>query len=81
MWIITNGIDAGVTKIIGDAVREFNLEQQNMQMINPIVVSDVKHKKRQLPIIGITPKEMVPLSAYFDGSVSTVDPLPFNSEF
>ena len=70
MWIVTNGIDAGVTKIIGDAVREYNLEQQNLQLVNQLVPMEMESRKRRLPILGIVRREMVPYSAFFDGTVS-----------
>ncbi|XP_052792596.1 transient receptor potential cation channel subfamily M member 2-like isoform X1 [Mya arenaria] len=68
MWIITNGIDAGVPKIIGDAIKEFNIEQQNSRIIiNPMTNNSEQRKKRP-KVIGIVPKDLVPYGVYFDGT-------------
>ncbi|XP_060598129.1 transient receptor potential cation channel subfamily M member 6-like [Ruditapes philippinarum] len=68
MWIITNGINAGIPKVIGDAIKEYNIEQQNTRLIaNPLLTSS-EHGTRRLTAIGIVPKDLVPYGMYFDGT-------------
>lgn len=47
MWLVTNGLDIGATKIIGDALIEQHNEKQTCR---PMI--DKIHKK--IPVIGIT---------------------------
>jgi len=70
MWIITNGIDAGIPKVIGDAVREYNMEQQNSIWGHSPTMSSAEQRRKRLNVIGIVPKDCVPYGMYFDGSVS-----------
>lgn len=70
MWILTNGVDSGIPKVIGDAVREYNIEQQNAMFLHNIQVSSEEQRQRRLNVIGIVPKDMVPYGMYFDGTVS-----------
>ena len=72
MWIITNGINAGIPKVIGDAIKEYNIEQQNTRLIaNPLLPSS-EQGTRRLTAIGIVPKDLVPYGMYFDGTVRNI---------
>ena len=69
MWIITNGIDGGIAKLIGDAVRQERIQQINSRiMTNPVLSSDAS-KRKQLKLIGIAPKDSVAYGVFFDGRV------------
>lgn len=46
MWLVTNGLDVGVGKIIGDALIEQHNEKQTCR-----TMIDKVHKK--IPVIGI----------------------------
>ena len=74
MWIITNGIDGGISKLIGDAVRQEKIQQINSQiMTNPVITSDDSQRKR-VKLIGIAPKDTVAYGVFFDGRVSSYGP-------
>ena len=69
MWIITNGIDGGIAKLIGDAVKQEKIQQINSEiMTNPVVTGNDSRRKR-LTLIGIVPKDTVAYGVYFDGTV------------
>lgn len=69
MWIITNGIDAGIPKVIGDAIKEYNIELQNSRLITNPLLWGSELRNRRLTAIGIVPKDTVPYGMYFDGTV------------
>lgn len=71
MWILTNGIDAGIPKVIGDAIKEYNIEQENSAVLHNVLLSSDEKRRRRLNVIGIVPKDLVPYGVYFDGSVSS----------
>ncbi|KAL4230550.1 hypothetical protein ACF0H5_010931 [Mactra antiquata] len=68
MWIVTNGIDAGIPKIIGDAVNEHNTELFSTKLFSHPLVSSTEQRRRRLTLIGIVPKDSVPYGTYFDGT-------------
>ena len=74
MWMLTNGIDGGITKIIGDAIRE---ERQRRKV--PATKVELKFIGSQEPeplpkltVIGIIPKSMLSYSSILDDNVSII---------
>jgi len=65
MWILTNGLDIGFPKIIGDAIREYNLELENSRQVHPILSIEEKRRRRPI-VIGIVKKEALPYGVYFE---------------
>ena len=69
MWIVTNGIDGGIAKLIGDAVRQEKIQQINNQiMANPVLTGSEQRRKR-FTVIGVLPKDSVAYGVFFDGTV------------
>lgn len=62
MWIITSGVDGGIAKIIGDAIREEKSRRASnrSQSHNVPVTDDTKLPK--LTAIGVIPKSRVSYS-------------------
>ena len=67
MWIITNGIDGGIAKLIGDAVK-----QEKIQQINTEIMAGNELRKKKSTLIGIVPKDTVAYGVYFDGTVCLI---------
>ncbi|KAH3781577.1 transient receptor potential cation channel subfamily M member-like 2 isoform X2 [Dreissena polymorpha] len=70
MWIITHGFNNGVAKLIGEAVKEYNIEQQNSRIVSNQYLSLAERMKRRLPVIGIVPKDKVLSGAHLDEMTS-----------
>jgi len=71
MWIMTNGFDGGITKIVGDAIKE---EKQRREI--PITKNSMKFMSSQsrghLPkvtVIGVVPKSLLSYATKIDGKV------------
>ncbi|KAL8598697.1 hypothetical protein ACOMHN_033261 [Nucella lapillus] len=60
MWILTEGMDVGVSKIIGDAAHREMTRRKNLAM-NPLRIQNMHMTERlpQLNIFGVTPKSSV----------------------
>ncbi|KAH3781582.1 hypothetical protein DPMN_159481 [Dreissena polymorpha] len=69
MWIITHGFNNGVAKLIGEAVKEYNIKQQNSRIVSNQYLSLAERMKRRLPVIGIVPKDKVLSGAHLDEMV------------
>ncbi|WAQ99063.1 TMP2L-like protein, partial [Mya arenaria] len=68
MWILTNGVDAGFPKLIGDAVREYNQEQENSHQAYSQMLNREEVRKRRPQVIGIVRKEALPFGVYFNNT-------------
>ena len=72
MWIITNGIDGGIAKLIGDAVRQEKIQELNCDITgSPALSGSLSDlRKRRITVIGVVPKDSVAYGVFFDGTVS-----------
>ena len=71
MWIITNGIDGGIAKLIGDAVRQEKIQELNCDITgNGLSDSMPDLRRKRITVIGVVPKDSVAYGVYFDGTVS-----------
>ncbi|KAL3880135.1 hypothetical protein ACJMK2_032401 [Sinanodonta woodiana] len=68
MWIVTNGLDGGVAKIIGDAIAEEKLTRLSSKLSYSLLQTVNTTKFQRLTVIGIVPKDVVAYGMYFDGS-------------
>ncbi|XP_052281701.1 transient receptor potential cation channel subfamily M member 2-like isoform X5 [Dreissena polymorpha] len=68
IWIITTGIDAGIPKMIGDAIKEYNIKLQNSRLIYNQLLTSSELRQRRPKVIGIVPKDIVQYGVYLDGT-------------
>ncbi|XP_033743894.1 transient receptor potential cation channel subfamily M member 1-like [Pecten maximus] len=76
MWILTNGFDGGITKILGDAFKDEkqrrkipSLTKMSMKFVN-------KQKQENLPkltVIGVVPKSLLSYNSKIDSAVGPVN--------
>lgn len=74
MWVLTNGLDGGIAKIVGDAVR---LERERRYILrsqaqDPYLKLTKKEELDELPkmtVIGVVPKLQLDCSASLEGIV------------
>ena len=72
MWIITNGLDGGIPKLIGDAFRQEKIQQLNSELTSTAFGSSSELHRKRLTLIGIVPKAAVGYGVFFDGTVSVL---------
>lgn len=70
MWIITNGIDDGISGMIGEAVREERNLRANSRINLSQIRPDFVKKFQKLTVIGVVPKPKIVYENLLDGSVS-----------
>lgn len=70
MWVITNGIDDGVSSMIGEAVQEENILRANSRYNLSQLRPDAVKKFHKLTMIGVMPKHKISYQHLLDGSVS-----------
>ncbi|XP_052285259.1 transient receptor potential cation channel subfamily M member-like 2 isoform X2 [Dreissena polymorpha] len=68
IWIITTGIDAGIPKVIGEAIKEYNIKLQNSRLIYNQLLTSSELRQRRPKVIGIVPKDLVQYGVYLDGT-------------
>ncbi|KAK3100144.1 hypothetical protein FSP39_015318 [Pinctada imbricata] len=68
MWIITNGVDSGVSKMIGEAIQE----EKERRLSNRTQMSEFRpdevQKSTKLTLIGIVPKNGIKYGNVFNGT-------------
>ena len=71
LWIITNGVDGGIAKTIGDAIHEERIHRisNRVQQAYSSIRSDSTLKLPKLTCIGIMPKNCITYESSFDGLV------------
>ena len=71
MWILTEGLDLGVSKLIGDAAHREMTRRKNIVQ-NPLQIQNILHGERfpHLNIFGIISKSSVVYSDVLTGLVS-----------
>ncbi|KAL5012942.1 hypothetical protein ScPMuIL_011493 [Solemya velum] len=67
MWIITNGIDGGVAKMIGDAVREEKAKRASSHIQSNTLRATHIRRLKKLTVIGVVPKEVITYGTYLNG--------------
>ncbi|XP_076076624.1 transient receptor potential cation channel subfamily M member-like 2 isoform X3 [Mytilus galloprovincialis] len=68
MWVITNGIDDGVSSMIGEAVQEENILRANSRYNLSQLRPDAVKKFHKLTMIGVMPKHKISYQHLLDGS-------------
>jgi hypothetical protein len=63
MWILTNGINVGVSKIIGDAIQE-EMQRRNSKFISPNSEANSK-----IVLVGLAREDLLNHGDAFDGKV------------
>nr|KAG5688083.1 hypothetical protein BaRGS_002688 [Batillaria attramentaria] len=72
MWILTDGLDKGVSKLIGDAASTEMKRRKNMEL-NPLHIKNIMSERLpRLNIFGIVPKSAVVYADVLNGQVKTV---------
>lgn len=72
MWITTNGIDDGVSSMIGEAVMEEKMLRANSRYNLSQLRPDAVKKFHKLTVIGVLPKHKITYSQLLDGSPVSV---------
>lgn len=72
MWIITDGVDTAVSKMIGEAIQEERARRECKQLQLSHIGQDKVHKFQKLTIIGIVPRNVITYSDLFEGNVSLI---------
>lgn len=69
LWIITNGVDGGIAKTIGDAIHEEKIHRisNRVQQAYSSIRSESTLKLPKLTCIGIMPKNCITYENSFDG--------------
>ncbi|XP_022323165.2 transient receptor potential cation channel subfamily M member-like 2 isoform X2 [Crassostrea virginica] len=68
MWIITDGVDTAVSKMIGEAIQEERARRECKQLQLSHIGQDKVHKFQKLTIIGIVPRNVITYSDLFEGN-------------
>ncbi|OWF47104.1 Transient receptor potential cation channel trpm [Mizuhopecten yessoensis] len=68
MWIVTSGLDGGVSKMIGDAIREEKARRISNRTQQSMIRPDAVQKFQKLTLIGILPKDGLKYGDKLDGS-------------
>ncbi|KAH3781612.1 hypothetical protein DPMN_159512 [Dreissena polymorpha] len=69
MWILTDGSDVGLSKLIGEAVREYIMEHQNSLVVKNQYLSSEERRKRRPVVIGVVDRKCLPEGVQLDGLV------------
>ncbi|XP_052825070.1 transient receptor potential cation channel subfamily M member 2 [Octopus bimaculoides] len=69
LWIITNGVDGGIAKTIGDAIHEEKIHRisNRVQQAYASIHAEQCHRLPKLTVIGIMPKHCISYESSFDG--------------
>ncbi|XP_033743506.1 transient receptor potential cation channel subfamily M member 7-like [Pecten maximus] len=68
MWVVTSGLDGGVSKMIGDAFREEKARRISNRTQQSMIRPDAVQKFQKLTLIGILPKDGLKYGDKLDGS-------------
>ncbi|KAK3100700.1 hypothetical protein FSP39_023943 [Pinctada imbricata] len=68
MWIITNGVDYGISKMIGEAIQEERAKRSSNRAQTSQVKVEEEKKFTPLTLIGIVPKTGLKYGSYFEDS-------------
>lgn len=74
MWVLTNGLDGGITKIVGDAVRfererRFILTSRKKDLYVKLSKRDEVEDLPKLTVMGVVPKLQIDFDANKEGIV------------
>lgn len=71
MWILTEGLDRGISKVIGDAVYTEMTRRKNLEM-NPLHIKNINSTERlpRLNVMGIVSKSSIVYADVLNGMVS-----------
>jgi hypothetical protein len=71
MWILTDGVDYGVSRLIGDMVHKEMIRRRNAAA-NPLNIHNIYREERlpRLNVFGITKKSSVGYAEELSGMVS-----------
>lgn len=72
MWIITDGVDTAVSKMIGEAIREERARRECKQLQLSHLGQNKVQRFQKLIVIGIVPKNVITYSQQFEGTVSVL---------
>lgn len=71
MWILTEGLDLGVSKLIGDAAFVEMTRRKNMEL-NPLHIKNINAERLpRLNIMGVVSKSCIVYADILNGSVSS----------
>lgn len=68
MWILTSGLDGGVSKMIGDAIKEEKARRMSNRTQLSKIRPDAVQRFQRLTLIGILPKDGLKYGDRLDGS-------------
>lgn len=70
MWIITDGVDMAVSKMIGEAIQEERARRECKQLQLSHLGQEKVQRFQKLTLIGVVPKNVITYSDLFQGNVS-----------
>lgn len=70
MWIITDGVDMAVSKMIGEAIKEERARRECKQLQLSHLGQEKVQRFQKLTLIGVVPKNVITYSDLFQGNVS-----------
>lgn len=77
MWIITDGVDTAVSKMIGEAIQEERARRECKQMQLSHLGQEKVQRFQKLTLIGVVPKNVITYSDLFQGNVSVQDSIQY----
>lgn len=69
MWIITDGVDTAVSKMIGEAIQEERARRECKQMQLSHLGQEKVQRFQKLTLIGVVPKNVITYSDLFQGNI------------
>lgn len=77
MWIITDGVDTAVSKMIGEAIQEERARRECKQMQLSHLGQEKVQRFQKLTLIGVVPKNVITYSDLFQGNVSVQESIQY----
>lgn len=77
MWIITDGVDMAVSKMIGEAIKEERARRECKQLQLSHLGQEKVQRFQKLTLIGVVPKNVITYSDLFQGNVSIQETLQY----
>lgn len=68
MWIITDGVDMAVSKMIGEAIKEERARRECKQLQLSHLGQEKVQRFQKLTLIGVVPKNVITYSDLFQGN-------------